>query len=185
MMIITNGKKNWRRLKLSIWFIKWWKCFPEFSIQSWRMLSGKVLATRQYYAFENLQILMKYGAHEYTLLWSECALSLFNIRTRFSWLLFLMHLDNTKFPSPLKLILLAHRHTGNAASTQTPTLFWLYWQVVSHSFLFFLLLMSPHGNVYSNIFIYKGKTGLFLCPEISKWVMLGIIANVQCFSEMV
>lgn len=105
-------KKNWRRLKLSIWSIKWWKCFPEFSIQSWRMLSGKVLATRQYYAFENLQILMKYGAHEYTLLWSECALSLFNIRTRFSWLLFLMHLDNTKFPSSLKLILLARRHVG-------------------------------------------------------------------------
>lgn len=116
MMIITNGKKkNWRRLKLSIWSIKWWKCFPEFSIQSWRMLSGKVLATRQYYAFENLQILMKYGAHEYTLLWSECALSLFNIRTRFSWLLFLMHLDNTKFPSPPKLILLARRHAGMQA----------------------------------------------------------------------
>lgn len=57
---------------------------------------------------------MKYGAHGYILLWSECALVLFNVRVSFSRLLFLMLLDHTKFSFlSHKLILLARRVTAS------------------------------------------------------------------------
>lgn len=57
---------------------------------------------------------MKYGAHEYILLRSECALALFNVGTSFSRLLFLMLLDHTKFFFLThKLILLARGVTAS------------------------------------------------------------------------
>ena len=102
-------------------------------------------------------------------------LALFNTRMGFSWLLFLMYLDNNQVSFSPALILLKCRTSVDTDFCH----FWLLDWMTSDYFHSPLLLMSLCGTMARrSIYKHQIHTTFISCSNISRAIMLGIWMNM-------